>query len=991
LINSKKLPEHWLPSEASMGSFILWCSIYAGTATYLLQHFSGAASACPIWIPAGIGLGFLLIYGWRYWPVIFIGAILGEIGGGHTLLMSVCLATGALFANIVAYAMLKIARFNRELLTLRDFILLVVISAFAAIVSTSINIEFLKMGEILVGDAYEVYTKWYTGDFFGMAFFTPVLLILRQPFFSKWSIQKKTSFGLALLAMLILGQIIFFGWFADVVGNISNRANLLIFAMILFGFYFGRSGVVILFAVVLLQATLSTIYGNGFFGPEMYGMPGSMYIWSYLAVMVSSGLIVSLVIKRLNTKNQLLQEAADAVIKTEGYFKEMVNKTPILIAAFDSSLIKLDFINPYFTDVLGYSKTDLIENDNFWTMTFPNLTSNKIDLKQIWKSPNQTQDYSDVNFLVESDVVCKDGALKTIAWGYFVTQKNIVIYGQDITDQKNSKKLLSVTSAVYKTMGEAVVIQDADNCILVVNEAFCRLTNYSEAELIGQSFYNFFAFPKLENSIFPEISTLLENLGRWEGEVAVIAKDGIQIPRFISLHSSPGDSGGSPQIIALVSEVTNFRKAQELIFQQANYDSLTLLPNRRLLIDLLSKSIQEARIKKQITAVIYLDIDHFKNFNDSRGHDFGDELLIAFSIRLKEVIRDCDVVARMGGDEFVIFLNNLDGVESIDPIVKSISISLTEPVNVNGSSIYTTSSLGISVFPDHADNPKSLLLAADQAMYTAKSLGRNNYQFFSSMLKETASYRAGMLTELRFALESNQFELYYQPIFNLETNTIAHAEALLRWRRKNGELVLPSNFINESEESGLIIELGDWVMKEVIAFMSSIKPKPGFSMAINVSALQLSSAQHSALHWLDLMKSSGLSPKLFTFEITERIMLVKSERVLGKIALLQAEGCKFSIDDFGVGYSSLGIIKNFNFDYIKIDGSFINKIGQKGPDSYMVSAIIAMAQALNLKTIAESVETAEQSTIVKKMGCTYAQGYYYAEPMPEHQFRQLLG
>ena len=979
-----------MPGEAKIGSFILWCAVYAGTATYLIQHFSGAAGECPIWIPAGIGLGFLLIYGWRYWPVIFVGAMLGEIGGGHTVFMSAGLASGALLGNAVAYTMLKIARFDRQLLTLRDFILLIAISAIAAIVSASINIEFLKMGGLFSGDSYEIYSKWYIGDFFGMAFFTPVLLILCQRLFSAWSMQKKAIFGLALAAMFLLGQIIFFGWFSDVVGNISNRATLMILGMILFGFYFGRSGAIILFAVVLMQATLSTIYGNGFFGPEMYGMPGSMYIWTYLAILLTAGLTVSLVIKRFTIKNQLLQEATDAALKTEGYFKEMVNKTPILIAAFDSSMIEIDFINPYFTDVLGYSKNDFVGNDYFWTMAFPNLASKTIELEQIWKSSNQTHDHSDGNFLVESDVVCKDGTLKVISWGYFITQKNIVIYGQDITDQKKSEKLLSVTSAVYKTMGEAVVIQDAENRILLVNEAFCRLINYSEAELIGQSFYDFFIFPKLENSIFPEVSTLLENLGRWEGEVTVLAKDGTQIPRFISLHSSLNDLGVTSQVVALVSEVTNFRKAQELIVQQANYDFLTSLPNRRLLIELLSKSIQDAQSKKKIIAVIYLDIDNFKSFNDSRSHDFGDELLVAVSARLKEVIRASDVVARMGGDEFVIILNNLDAVESIGPIVKSISTSLAEPISVSGSSIYTTSSLGVSVFPDHANNPKSLLLAADQAMYMAKSLGRNNYQFFSAMLRDDASYRAGMLTELRLALESNQFEIFYQPIFNLETNTIAHAEALLRWRRKNGELVLPSNFIDESEESGLIIELGDWVMKEVIAFMSSIKQKQGFSVAINISALQLSSSQHSALNWLDLMKSSGLSPELFTFEITERIMLVKSERVLGKIALLQAEGCKFSIDDFGVGYSSLGSIKNFSFDYIKIDGGFINKIGQKGPDSYMVAAIIAMAQALNLKTIAESVETAEQANIVKQMGCSYGQGYYYAAPMPEDEFRQLL-
>jgi diguanylate cyclase (GGDEF)-like protein/PAS domain S-box-containing protein len=987
LNNPKSLSQY---RASNLAKWAAWIIFYACTGTFLLQHFSGPAGASPIWLPAGIGLGILLIYGWRHWPIVFLGATLAEIGGGHTFFMSVALAFGALLGNFIAYVMLWMARFDRKLISLKDNFLLILVSALAAIASTLINFEFLKMGGLIAGDELETYTKWYFGDFFGMAFFTPVLLVLYQPWPDIWSNQKKVIFCLLFLGMVIFGQAIFFGWFTDIFGNISGRANLLFLAVILFGFYFGRHGVILLFTLFLIQSSLSTIYGTGFFGLDMQGQPAPIYIWFYLALMSMAGLMVSLAVRNINIKNKAINESAAAIIKSEGYFKEMVRKTPLLISAFDFSFKKLDFINPYFTHVLGYSADDLINIPTFLSTAFPETTARNKIMNQIEGKSIHDIEVSEASPVVEAEVRCKDGELKTIAWGFFKTENNLVIYGQDITDQKRSQNLLNVTSAVYQAMGEAVVIHDEGNHILVVNEAFCRLTGYGEQELIGRPIYDLFASSESGKLFFSEIRAALDSLGRWEGQVVVLAKNGERIPRFMSMHSTYGDQGALSQRVALISEVTDYRKAHELIVQQANFDPLTQLPNRRLLLELLDKSIKEAHNKKQCIAVVYLDIDNFKSANDSRGHDFGDQLLISFSKRLREVIRSYDVVARIGGDEFVIILNNLQHIEEIDAIMQGISSALAEPLYINDEIIYTTSSLGISVFPEHADNSKSLLLAADQAMYVAKSIGRNNYQFFSTTLKDDAFYRAAMLTELRRALELKEFELFYQPIFDLETNTLAHAEALLRWRRASGELVLPSNFINESEESGLIIELGDWVMNEVITLMSSIQHKQGFSMAINVSALQLSSVQHSALNWLSLIKAAGLKPDCITFEITERIMLAKSERVLNKVALLQAEGCKFSIDDFGTGYSSLGALKSMNFDYVKIDGGFINKLPQKGPDASMVIAMIAMAKALGLKTIAEGVETAEQAKIVKEMGCSYGQGYFYGEPLPESEFRRLL-
>jgi diguanylate cyclase (GGDEF)-like protein len=461
--------------------------------------------------------------------------------------------------------------------------------------------------------------------------------------------------------------------------------------------------------------------------------------------------------------------------------------------------------------------------------------------------------------------------------------------------------------------------------------------------------------------------------------------------RFLSIYSTFDADGIPLQRVALISDVTDQRKARELINQQANFDPLTGLPNRRLMFDRLEQLIKQSTRNKKSIAIAYIDLDNFKEINDSRGHDFGDELLKGISARLRSEVRETDTVARIGGDEFVILLGDLERPEIADPIIRQVSKKLADPILIEGETVYVTASIGVSVFPNDGNEGKSLLLGADQAMYAAKANGRNTHQYFTTSLQATATYRSGIIAELRNALVKKEFELHYQPIIDLRTGKIAQAEALLRWRKANGEIILPSAFIEIAEDSGLIVEIGEWIWDEATTYIRSLNAGPHFSLAVNVAASQFNSNQHSAAAWLEMLKDKGISPNSMVLEITERMMLHKSYRVMRKIEMMQEAGCKFSVDDFGTGYSSLASLKSFNFDYIKIDADFIKLLTPNSQDAALVMAMISMAKGLGLESVAEGVETVEQENILKAMNCEFAQGYQLGRPLPADEFKALIG
>jgi diguanylate cyclase (GGDEF)-like protein/PAS domain S-box-containing protein len=969
---------------------VLAAIAHAIISTFLLKYFSSVVGESVIWIPAGIGLGVILVLGWQYWPFIFVGATLGEMGGDYPLGLAMLLAGGGLTGYcIAAFLLLNYFKFDKHIQTLHDYSRLLAASFIGALISTSINVFFLvQSGLLSLGIVAGVYQKWFIGDFFGFAFFTPILLILSKRSIQDWPKEKIIKFAIYLVMAFLFGQAVFFGWLQEYV-DLTGRGFAVFLIISLFGYAFGRQGVMVYFCILLIQSALSILHGEAFFDRQLMTRHAPIVIWAYLGIACFIGLSISLVVENFERKNSSLIQASNLVWESEVRFRGIVSNAPMLMATYNLSTQITDYVNPYFTKALGYTTEDLRKPNVWWSLAYPDLELRK-QVEEEWARRAAESSKTDTPFVpMETQTTCKNGSTRLISWGSFSASDRLVIYGIDVTEQKRSEDFLKVSSAVYRAMGEAVIICDAQNNILLVNDAFRQLTGFSEEDLLGNSFSDLLVKRHGARS-YSDIFTSLDAIGRWEGQAWIKVRDGLEELRFLSIYSTFNEDGIPLQRVALVSDVTDQRKARELINQQANFDPLTGLPNRRLMLDRLEQLIKQSTRSKTSLAVIYLDLDSFKDVNDSRGHDFGDELLKVVAERLRSEVRDTDTVARIGGDEFVILLGQLDRPEKADIIIREILKNLSEPILIQGAMIYITASFGISMFPNDGDDGKTLLLGADQAMYAAKSNGRNGYQYFTSALQVKANYRANVIAELRTAMNNKQFHLEYQPIYDLKTGVITHAEALLRWHRSSGEIVMPSAFIEIAEESGLIVEIGNWVMKEVLMYLKSFAPDKSPSIAVNVSAAQFHSGDHSVVQWLEWIKEFDIPPNKIVLEITERMMLIQSQRVLHKISMLQRAGFQFSVDDFGTGYSSLASLKNFNFDFLKIDSHFVKTLAPESLDASLVSAMVAMAKGLNLGSIAEGVETEQQAHLLREMGCTHAQGYLFSRPLSPEVFKNLI-
>ena len=978
-------------SSSSIAKASAAAILYAACTALLLNAFTGEALAIPIWIPAGIGLGVLLVMGRRFWPFILLGAFVGELSGDRDWLLAILLAGGSTISFVFAASLLfQLFKFDRNFQTLRDYGLLVLAAFIAAILSTGINLQVLNFYEMIPpGDVLEIYRNWFISDFFGMAFITPIFLILTTPFSESIPQRKWIPFFAYSLFSFLLAQVVFFNWFAELVPGLLGRGNLLFLVLGLAGYFFGRHGAMLIFLMVLLQAMISAVQGDGFFGANFLTKPVPMNIWAYLAFACSTGLFMSLAIQRFKNKNRELAVISRVVKKSEQLFRDIIGNTPVLMAIFDQKTQATEYVNPYFTEILGYTSDDFKQHGTWWLTAYPDPEYRSQVIRQWEEFTEGVRETKSTGRILETWVNAKDGSKKLLSWGMFLVDQKMAIYAFDVTERSQAEHLLVTSSTLYRAIGEAVVILDPSNNILLANDYFEKLTGYSNAEIDGMKFTDFLVKRHGARS-YSDIVSSLEGTGRWEGQAWIKTHGGEDLLQFVSIYSALDEGGATEQRVVMISEVTDQRKARELINQQANFDPLTDLPNRRLMSDRLDQLIKLAGRANQYIAVIYLDLDNFKEINDSRGHDFGDALLRLVAERLRSEVRDSDTVARIGGDEFVILLGGLDRPESTDLIVQQLLKSVARPVDIDSQIVYMTASFGIAIYPNDSADAKGLILAADQAMYAAKAQGRDSHYYFTQSLQVQASYRSRIISELRVAIKEKQFELYYQPIVEIATGKIAHAEVLLRWRLANGELLMPSAFIEIAEDSGLLVEIGDWVMQEAINFIRSLPSSQRITLGVNVSAAQLNSDRHSAITWVEWINQAGISPQSIVIEVTERVMLLHSQRVQLKIKMLQELGCLFSIDDFGTGYSSMASLRDFNFDFIKIDRQFIDELSTSNLDEPLVAAMIAMSKGLGLQPIAEGVETLEQRDRLLSMGCRYAQGYLYYRPMPANELKALL-
>jgi len=569
---------------------------------------------------------------------------------------------------------------------------------------------------------------------------------------------------------------------------------------------------------------------------------------------------------------------------------------------------------------------------------------------------------------------------------------NIVNYTaivKDNTHRKLAEKELRLAALVYQSSSEAMLITDTDNMIISVNPAYTQITGYEPDEVIGKK-SDLFRAERHDDAFYQSIWQEVLTTGSWYGEIWSRRKDGGEQPLWLTLNASWSDQGSLTGYVMLFSDITKQKESEELIWKQANFDSLTGLPNRRMLQDRLQQEVKKAQRSNLPLALMFLDLDHFKEVNDTLGHDIGDSLLREAARRLTRCVRDSDTVGRTGGDEFTVILSALDDPACVDRTAEKILKILAEPFPLGDDKAYVSTSIGITLYPNDADNIDALLKNADQSMYAAKNLGRNRYCYFTPAMQEAAQRRMRLALDLRDALAGQQFLLYYQPIVEMATGVIHKAEALIRWQHPTRGWISPADFIPIAEDTGLIINIGDWVFREAArqAKRWSESHHAQFQISVNTSPVQFKRGRNS--EWFDYLQQLGLSGKCIAIEITEGLLLDASTGTTEQLTAFSSAGIQISLDDFGTGYSALSYLKKFDIDFLKIDQSFVRNLAPDSADMALCEAIILMAHKLGIRVVAEGVETVEQRDLLAAVGCDYAQGYLYSRPVPAQDFEKLL-
>ena len=673
--------------------------------------------------------------------------------------------------------------------------------------------------------------------------------------------------------------------------------------------------------------------------------------------------IIKLITKNIDSikHNAKLQEILDQMIKNNTKYIVLIkDQTAIGIITLKTILSLYSKQIKTSEKAIKYANKNLITcfEDEKYNTAFKIVCDNKIDTLIVQKKDN--------TYL---------GCINKVDLIHHINRNDII------------QKKLKFSNIVFENSTEGIMITNKDNKIISINKAFNNITGYAFEEIEGLD-------PKVlqsgkHNQIF--YSKLWEDIkknGFWKGEIWNRKKNGEIYQEWLNISEVKDEQGNITNYISLFSDITKIKDSKSKIEYLSHHDALTDLPNRLLLNARLNKSIEKANEECQSLAVLFLDIDNFKIINDSYGHTIGDKIIKLVSKRLQKNIRKNDTIARIGGDEFIIVIEDIQEQKNVQKIVNKILKDFIEPIKLQEYLFDTTISIGVSLFPQHGLNYEDLIKHADTAMYCAKDSGKNQVQFYKDEMTSDIFKKIMIKQEIKDALQNNEFEVYFQPQIDIKTKKLIGAEALVRWNHQYLGLIPPDQFIPSAEETKLIIPLGEYVLEKSIKFMKKLHDlnilKDGV-IAINVSGEQI---KHSNIieTIIKSLKQNQLEPKFVEIEVTETFIMQDVNKSIKLFKEIKDIGLKLAIDDFGTGYSSLNYLKQFPIDKLKIDKSFIDELPFNQKDIAIAKTIIALAKGLNLKTIAEGVENNKQADFLKKEGCDEIQGWLYSKALNENAF-----
>ncbi|THC45299.1 EAL domain-containing protein [Massilia sp. Mn16-1_5] len=566
----------------------------------------------------------------------------------------------------------------------------------------------------------------------------------------------------------------------------------------------------------------------------------------------------------------------------------------------------------------------------------------------------------------------------------------------DITRAKEAEEAMERASLVFAHSSDAIAISDSAGRIIMINPGFTRMRGYERDEIIGQTGEVYDAGMEREGR-HEALRLQALQTGHAQGEVWSRHKDGHPIAEQRSLTAVRVADGAVRHYIEIASDITKAKKDEELLWRQANYDSLTGLPNRHLFLDRLRQAIRNThRGEHPAFSLLYIDLDQFKEVNDTLGHPVGDQLLKEAAQRLLRCTRETDTVSRIGGDEFTVLLVDLDSLDNEDPhvierVAHDIIRAMSEPFLIEGETLHVSASIGVTHFPADGGDADSLLKHADQAMYAAKHLGRNRFAYFSPAMQARAQERRRTSEELRQAIAREELQVHYQPIVELATGRIVKAEALVRWRHPERGWVSPVEFIPLAEETGLIFDIGEWVFRTAVTDAARwLGEGREIQVSINVSPLQIAKGGTSFARCMDFLASQRLPRHAIVVEVTEGTLLQHDRNVEERLRELEEYGLALALDDFGTGYSSLSYLQQYRFEFLKIDRAFVGNMQTGSRQLALCRTIIAMAHTLDMRVISEGIADEQAAELLRNAGCDYGQGFYFHQPMPAASFEALL-
>lgn len=660
------------------------------------------------------------------------------------------------------------------------------------------------------------------------------------------------------------------------------------------------------------------------------------------------------------------------------------------------------YVNQAFTQALGYTVEDISPLKKWREAAYPD-PEYRIWVEQNWQK-NQTTNQPDGQVLepLELTVRCKNGddivlAINAQPFMESVNKERLIIF-HDVTRRKKAEDELvfknMLLAAQLEASPDALQLIDDKKRIISTNQRYQNLWGLSASEI--QPGINGIVQRKAKEKLV-KIDSYVERLDELyqNTEKTYIEEIEFKDGRFFERYTAPllGDDGHYYGRFWSWRETTETKRTESTIWTQANFDQLTNLPNRRMLHTQLELETKKAARSNLSISILCLDLDHFKEVNDTLGHSVGDTLLKSAAQRLLDCVRETDIVGRLGGDEFIVALCDQASSNDVEKVASKILRAFEEPFVLGHEIAHVSTSIGITTFPQDGTNFDELLKNADQAMYAAKSAGRGSFHFFTDAMQTNAIDRMRMLNDLRTALTNEELYIVYQPIVHLASGKVCKAEALLRWQHPERGIVSPGEFIRLAEESGLIIQIGDWVFQEAAKQTKQWHDNghTNFQVSINTSPVQFRDSKIDFSDWFEYLEKLDLPGNSLNVEITEGLLMDTRGEVMDKLLAFRDAGVLVSLDDFGTGYSSLAYLKKFDIDYLKIDQSFVANLSPGSDDFALCEAIIVMAHKLNIEVIAEGIETREQSDLLISAGCDFGQGYLYSKPVSADEFVILMG